>query len=107
MEELVKKTKDCESILDINMREYKVTQDLINVLTVQKNKLRKEIQEQMNELNKTKVETAYGTFTIVNEYERIGVDKVILEKCYPNVFEKVKTTTKVGKQLKYRGAIDK
>ena len=96
-----------EKELERNFKEYKRVQELLDSLNEQRDELRKEIQEQMIQLKKTKVETAYGTFTIVNDYERIGVDKVILEKCYPNVFEKVKTTTKVAKQLKYRGAIDR
>ncbi len=75
---------------------------MLDSLNEQRDELRKEILEQMIQLKKTKVESQYGTFKLISAYERIGVDRNTLEKCYPNVFKKVKKITEVSQSIQYK-----
>ncbi|MCC9083703.1 hypothetical protein LOS22_14860 [Enterococcus faecium] len=76
--------------MERNFKEYKRVQELLDSLNEQRDELRKEILEQMIQLKKTKVESQYGTFKLISAYERIGVDRNTLEKCYPNVFKRLR-----------------
>ncbi len=91
-----------EKELERNFKEYKRIQELLDSLNEQRDELRKEILEQMIQLKKTKVESQYGTFKLISAYERIGVDRNTLEKCYPNVFKKVKKITEVSQSIQYK-----
>lgn len=91
-----------EKELERNFKEYKHVQELVDSLNEQREELRKEILEQMIQLKKTKVESQYGTFKLINAHERIGVDRNTLERCYPNVFKKVKKITEVRQSIQYK-----